>query len=285
MSASDIVTTDPPGVPVARAFSAILGWTYFAAWSISFWPQVILNFRRKSVEGLSLDFLSYNIVGFTCYSIYTVSFFASEVVQDQYRARNNGASNLVAPNDVVFAVHAWIMTIVTGIQAWRYHDKATHSLSVMCKVVILAAMGSIATFLIAMVVKPSIEELDLMNFLGSWKLGMSLIKYLPQMFMNYRNKSTAGWSIHNILLDATGGTLSLVQLFLDAWIAWRITDGPSEGWVSRALSGNGTKLGLSLLSLVFDVIFIVQHYVLYRASWRDQQRRGSRASSEVGITA
>ncbi|KNE66508.1 lysosomal Cystine transporter [Allomyces macrogynus ATCC 38327] len=228
------MTMDPPGVPVARAFSAIFGWTCFVAWSISFWPQVILNFRRKGVEGLSLDFLSYKVVGFTCYSIYTLAFSASEVVQDQYRARNNGASNLVAPNDVVFAVHAWVLTIIT----W----KATHSLSVLCKVVILAAMGSIATYLIAMVVKPSIEELDLMNFLGSWKLGMSLIIYLPQMFMNYRNKSTVGWSIHNIILDATGGTLSLVQLFLDAWIAWRITDGPLEGWVSRALSGNGTKL-------------------------------------------
>jgi len=25
----------------------LLGWSAFAAWSISFWPQVILNYRRK----------------------------------------------------------------------------------------------------------------------------------------------------------------------------------------------------------------------------------------------
>ena len=29
------------------AFSQFLGWTYFIAWSISFWPQTILNFKRK----------------------------------------------------------------------------------------------------------------------------------------------------------------------------------------------------------------------------------------------
>jgi len=29
-----------------------LGWTYTGAWSLSFWPQTILNFRRKSVTGL-----------------------------------------------------------------------------------------------------------------------------------------------------------------------------------------------------------------------------------------
>lgn len=26
----------------------ILGWGYFLAWSASFWPQVVLNYRRKS---------------------------------------------------------------------------------------------------------------------------------------------------------------------------------------------------------------------------------------------
>lgn len=37
-----------------------------------------------------------------------------------------------------------------------------------------------------------------------------------QAYMNFIRKSTIGWSIGNILLDFTGGTLSLVQLLLDA---------------------------------------------------------------------
>ena len=36
-----------------RALTAVLGWTYFASWSLSFYPQVVLNFERKSVVGLS----------------------------------------------------------------------------------------------------------------------------------------------------------------------------------------------------------------------------------------
>lgn len=36
--------------------STALGWLYFAAWSISFYPQIVLNFQRKSVSGLSLEF-------------------------------------------------------------------------------------------------------------------------------------------------------------------------------------------------------------------------------------
>lgn len=35
--------------------------------------------------------------------------------------------------------------------------------------------------------------------------------------MNYRRKSTEGWSIGNVLLDATGGSFSLLQMFLLAY--------------------------------------------------------------------
>jgi len=44
--------------------SAIIGWSYFAAWSVSFYPQIYLNWRRKSVVGLSFDYNLYNIIGF-----------------------------------------------------------------------------------------------------------------------------------------------------------------------------------------------------------------------------
>ena len=37
---------------------------YFCAWSISFYPQAYLNYRRKSVVGLSLDFQLLNLLGF-----------------------------------------------------------------------------------------------------------------------------------------------------------------------------------------------------------------------------
>lgn len=35
--------------------------------------------------------------------------------------------------------------------------------------------------------------------------------------MNYRRKSTIGWSIGNVLLDFTGGMLSMLQMILNAY--------------------------------------------------------------------
>ena len=48
------------------------------------------------------------------------------------------------------------------------------------------------------------------------KLIISLIKYSPQVYLNYRRKSTEGFVIYSIMLDFTGGIMSLTQLILDA---------------------------------------------------------------------
>ncbi len=99
-----------------------------------------------------------------------------------------------------------------------------------------------------------LSTLELLYFFSYVKLAITIIKYCPQAWMNYRRKSTEGWSIGNILLDLTGGLLSLIQMFL---LAKNYHD-----WSS--IFGSPTKLGLGLFSIFFDLIFIVQHYVLYR---------------------
>ncbi|KAK3056486.1 hypothetical protein LTR53_020470, partial [Teratosphaeriaceae sp. CCFEE 6253] len=58
-----------------------------------------------------------------------------------------------------------------------------------------------------------------------------------------------------VLLDFSGGILSLLQLVIDSAL--------QADW--SGLTGNPVKLGLANISLIFDVIFIAQHYVLYGA--------------------
>ena len=72
--------------------------------------------------------------------------------------------------------------------------------------------------------------------------------------LNFRRKSTEGWAIGQVLLDLTGGALSLLQLVIDSSL--------QGDW--SGLKGNPVKLGLSCISMFFDAVFIVQHFVLYR---------------------
>ncbi|KAJ1797088.1 hypothetical protein LPJ59_003351, partial [Coemansia sp. RSA 2399] len=221
--------------------------TYFVAWSVSFYPQIVLNYRRKSVEGLSIDFLVYNVYGFACYTVFNTAFFASRTIADEYARRNDGHENLVRSNDLFFSYHALILCLVTLAQSLYYKRSPTQRASTMARAYLCSTLvGLLAVSLWS-------SAYNAVYFLSFVKLGCSLIKYVPQAWLNYRRKSTVGWSIHNILLDFTGGSLSFAQLLLDA---------ARSGNVAEAM-GNPVKLGLGLVSIAFDVLFMTQHYVLY----------------------
>lgn len=93
--------------------SYVIGWIYFVAWSVSFYPQIITNFRRKSVTGLSFDFLALNFLGHTLYAIFNIGLFFVPFIQDQYFERHPRGLNPVLLNDVTFSVHASFITLVT----------------------------------------------------------------------------------------------------------------------------------------------------------------------------
>lgn len=102
--------------------SAFCGITYFLAWSASFYPQAILNYQRKSVVGLSFDYLHYNILGFTSYTIYNLAFFFSPAIQQEYFIRFPNATKIpVDFVDVLYATHGFILCSVQCIQCFIYH--------------------------------------------------------------------------------------------------------------------------------------------------------------------
>ena len=94
-------------------------------------------------------------------------------------------------------------------------------------------------------------------YLGWCKVAISLVKYIPQVISNYRRKSTIGWNIHNILLDITGGILSFVQNVIDSIRGTLDIEGQTP-------TLNIAKFAISFVAVIFDVIFIVQHYILYK---------------------
>jgi hypothetical protein len=74
-----------------------------------------------------------------------------------------------------------------------------------------------------------------------------------QVVMNVSRKSTVGWSIENVLLDFSGGLLSVAQLLLQCAVKSDFTQ----------ILGNPVKFGLGFVSLLFDIVFMVQHYMVY----------------------
>ncbi|VDO94835.1 unnamed protein product [Soboliphyme baturini] len=277
------------------------GWIYFIAWSVSFYPQIFLNWYRRSVVGLNFDFLAFNFTGFLFYAIFNCAFYFIPTVQTQYFAALPHGVNPVQINDVVFALHALLATSVTIIQCffyecspeevevWRLSDRVAKSfyddrknacsasfdfdlklqsylpcavrqrggqrLSITC-LVLLSIGWLFALISMATAFAHVLSWLLFVLFLSYVKLIITLIKYIPQAYSNYRRKSTIGWSIGNVLLDFTGGMMSVLQMLILAY--------NHDDW--QQIFGDFTKFGLGFISLLFDILFILQHYVFYRFS-------------------
>ena len=139
--------------------------------------------------------------------------------------------NPVLLNDVLFAFHAVTITLVTIVQCLAY-KQMRHRIS-------LPVIG-ILTILIAFLVisgtvcaASKLSRLDFIYYFSYVKLAITIMKYVPQViysisytivfkqtlylsvllkaYLNYKRKSTVGWSIWNVILDFTGGSFSLLQ--------------------------------------------------------------------------
>lgn len=99
-----------------EVLSQIFGWIYTFSWSLSFYPQPILNFRRKLTSGTTIDFPIINVLGFLAYFTSNAAFLYSPVIREQYALRNHGLTPTVEFNDLAFAGHAVILSILTYTQ-------------------------------------------------------------------------------------------------------------------------------------------------------------------------
>ncbi|KAH7681511.1 cystinosin protein [Dioscorea alata] len=237
----------------------VIGWLAFFSWSVSFYPQVILNFRRKSVVGLNFDFLVLNLTKHSSYLIYNAALFFSKDVQTQYYEEYGYQIIPVAANDVAFSIHAVVLTAFTFFQVLIY-DRGNQKVSKTC--ISITCIVWFFALVCLIVAWPKHSWLWLVSVFNNIQVLMTAIKYTPQAFMNFKRKSTVGWSIGNILLDLTGGVLNFVQMAVQS-----IDQG---SWVN--FYGNIGKTLLSLESISFDLLFMIQHYVLYPAEKEDQKK-------------
>lgn len=105
-------------VPFLEFISALFGWVYTFCWSLSFYPQPILNWRRSSTSGTTIDFPAINVVGFFAYFVFNSAFLYSGQIRNEYAQRHHGLTPTVQFNDLAFAAHAVVTSIITVSQFW-----------------------------------------------------------------------------------------------------------------------------------------------------------------------
>ena len=158
--------------------------------------------------------MSLNVIGFYTYSLYTLK-----------------SVSLISQSDKIFAIHAFILSIFVLLQFIYFHGMKWTQLF----------------FLLSILVVTNFESVGI---LGLVKLGITVCKYIPQIYENYTRESTKGFSTTGVALDLSGGLLSMLQLFYDGYIL--------NLALLDVIFGNSTKLGLSLVTIFMDVVLLIQ---------------------------
>jgi len=162
----------------------------------------------KSVAGFSLEFAAMNPNGFFFYSVYSVAGAVDPFL----------GTGAVKPNDLTFALHAFALSTVQFTQIFMYERGKQGNVNLFIVLfLVVINLTSLTTYIYEISGHP-INNLHWDTFLvmGYCKCAISLVKYMPQVYLNYARKSTVGWSLANVLLDLTGGLLSLAQMWIDA---------------------------------------------------------------------
>ncbi|GER33303.1 PQ-loop repeat family protein [Striga asiatica] len=251
----------------------VFGWVAFVSWSICFYPQILLNYRRKSVAGLNLDYALLNMVKQLAYLIYNVSILFSPTVKKQYHRKFGDDKMLpVAQSDLAFSIHVVLVSAFSMYQIAIY-DRGTQKFSRLY--VSIVAIFLLAAAVCVGIAIPHHSWFWLVSCLNTIQVVMTIVKYIPQasrnnliisrflnscyflailkVVYNYRRKSTSGFSIGNVLLDLLGGIANNIQMLMQSI--------DQKSWEN--FYGNIGKSLLALVTIVFDLILMAQHYLLY----------------------
>lgn len=156
---------------------------------------------------------------------------------------------------VWFAWHSLALTFIVIFQMW-YYDGIQQNPTPPAW--IIAGILAIVSFtgLLAAFFTNIFNYLDWLYLLSGVKVVITILKFLPQVLLNIKRRSTKGWNIHGCWMDLIGAILSILQFFLDCW--------DMNDW--KGITGNLVKLCLGVVSGTYDIIFITQHYIIYSKS-------------------
>ncbi|KAL4589981.1 hypothetical protein LXL04_002897 [Taraxacum kok-saghyz] len=218
-------------------------------WFPTFYPAMLIE--TCSVIGLNFDFVVLNLTKHSSYLIYNASVFFSSAVQRQYHQKYGFNEMIpVAANNVAFSIHAVVLTAFTLFQIAIYdYIAGCHD-------------------------SDQVHTPSKLKFSEEFKR-WTKFEILSKAVMNFKRKSTVGFSIGNILLDLLGGLANYGQMVVQSIDQHSLVN----------FYGNIGKTLLSLVSIFFDILFILQHYVVYPAHKSVKPQSSDLVSQEPLVTS
>jgi len=181
-----------------------------------------------SAVGLSADFTWINPLGFLALTIWSFGIYFSPIAREEYRLRHEGNNPQVSKSDLAFALHGFLLSSAQFIMVYYYTyfyrrtktpifsinqssgeedpllpEREDPDLAITSQP---TTPSLIFKFLIALAWVAAIGGgafakignftfLDWLYLISTIKLIISIIKFVPQVLLNWRLKSSEGFSV------------------------------------------------------------------------------------------
>ena len=236
--------------------SYIVGWGYFAVWCFSMYPQIYMNVKNRSVKGYSFCYSILNTIGYFAYSVYNMSFYWSSSVHSVFFDEYPESAIPVKLNDVCFALHGFINCVCSLSQFYFFRATFEEKMPIWVKVMIgsLVLYATVITAIFLSNITDYFNIVEYLIYFSYIKIVITAVKYFPQAVMNFKRKSTRGFSIMASNADFIGSILSISQTITIAY--------NNDDW--EAIWANPTKQALALLGIFYNIFYNFQHFILYR---------------------
>ncbi|CAR27851.1 hypothetical protein ZYGR_0N03380 [Zygosaccharomyces rouxii] len=245
--------------------SEVLGLTYVCCWSVSMYPPLWTNWKRKSASALSVDFVMLNTTGYFYLVISLILQLYRWLPPPQGQELTQEAIALkpkITNFDLCYCLHGFLLNLVLASQLvmgqsmWGFKkERSIRMKPIYSKILFLSLLifsGLTLHFVNynATVGWDNLRTLAYCNRLFMLKISMSLLKYVPQVIHNHERRSMKGFAIQGTMLDITGGMASLMQLI------WQIAN--DKSFNTSVFMANFGKIGLAIVTIVFNFIFLSQ---------------------------
>ncbi|ODV64518.1 cystinosin-like protein ERS1 [Ascoidea rubescens DSM 1968] len=273
----------------------LLGWLYVIFWSIAYYPPILLNFKIKSSESLSLDSILLNLTGYHCYFFSVYLLTCNETVKVQY-SNFHGINSKPLLNyiDLVYVSHGLLLNYLTFVQViyYKFQRNRTHYhkndmkniKSILLRAhkstkVIISIIGIFVIVLMNQIfINKSILLISLTTYLTYIKLFLNLIKHIPQIVLNSRKKNMKGFSLIMICLDVSGAICCLSQLTVNNFLSnikgmhehdHSLNHSQMEIDFIDIICKNVGKFCLSFIALTVDICYLIQKRMYSQAISND----------------
>lgn len=181
----------------------IFGYLQLALWTIGMSLAIYECILRKTSSGLSIDYLLLNAFGFVCMAY-----------QDHYGFWNDYSSyhSEVHVSDLFLSLVGNLFSTFGLVIVFLLPSKSKNVVTIMSSVPMIIAVFLISAF-------GAFYGFDLQCVIcGLIKAFLSVLSYIPQYILIYRNNTTYGWSMAGVWSDFIGSVIAWNQVILDYFV-------------------------------------------------------------------